>query len=349
MAQVRNNLSGDWRQVLNEWTSRWFSLVWPRVAPPLIRSSGASIRVGDWVEVRSAEEIMSTLDAEGTMDGLPFMPEMLRECGRRFRVSHRPLQICTDNPPLPAGESYVRRFIREDVVMLEGSECTGVDHSECVRGCSVFWKESWLRRVAGSDARTQGGPPARSADKLLRVESPPVYFCQSSELIRVTRSLSTLQRFGVCLRNIRQGNYGASEVLRQISIWIFWKVNNIVRGVSPCGSHTSTPVEVLNLEPGELVEVKSLGEIAKTLDPSGRNRGLHVTPDMRLHCGKRYRVRSRVNRMIREGTGHMRSLKNTVILEGVVHDVAYGTFGNCARRHYVFWREIWLKRVPANS
>ena len=45
-----------------------------------------ALRAGDLVEVRTAGEILGTLDADGTLDALPFMPEMLEFCGRRFRV-----------------------------------------------------------------------------------------------------------------------------------------------------------------------------------------------------------------------------------------------------------------------
>ena len=42
------------------------------------------LRPGDLIEVRAPEEILQTLDAEGTLDQLPFMPEMLGFCGRRI-------------------------------------------------------------------------------------------------------------------------------------------------------------------------------------------------------------------------------------------------------------------------
>ena len=41
---------------------------------------------GDWVEVRSKEEVIRTLDESGRLDGLPFMPQMFNYCGQRFRV-----------------------------------------------------------------------------------------------------------------------------------------------------------------------------------------------------------------------------------------------------------------------
>jgi hypothetical protein len=43
-----------------------------------------------------------------------------------------------------------------------------------------------------------------------------------------------------------------------------------------------------------------------------------------------------------EGSGELRKLQNTVLLEGVMCD---GIFG-CDRSCFQFWREAWLRRVP---
>src|SRR5260370_8107689 len=53
---------------------------------------------GDLVEVKPPDEILETLDAEGASDHLPFMPEMLEFCGRRFEVSRRALMTCISGP-----------------------------------------------------------------------------------------------------------------------------------------------------------------------------------------------------------------------------------------------------------
>ena len=45
-----------------------------------------NLKVGQWVEVRSREEILATLNERSCLDGMPFMPEMLEFCGRRYRV-----------------------------------------------------------------------------------------------------------------------------------------------------------------------------------------------------------------------------------------------------------------------
>ena len=48
----------------------------------------------DWVEVRSKEEILATLDSKGQLDGMPFMPEMFAFCGERFQVFKRAHKGC---------------------------------------------------------------------------------------------------------------------------------------------------------------------------------------------------------------------------------------------------------------
>ena len=44
------------------------------------------LSVGDWVEVKSQEEILRTLDADAELDGMPFMPEMFEFCGQKLQV-----------------------------------------------------------------------------------------------------------------------------------------------------------------------------------------------------------------------------------------------------------------------
>ena len=52
------------------------------------------LRAGEWVVVRTREEILATLDADGMLDGMPFMPEMLTHCGRRLQVFRRADKTC---------------------------------------------------------------------------------------------------------------------------------------------------------------------------------------------------------------------------------------------------------------
>jgi hypothetical protein len=48
--------------------------------------------------VRSVDEIFATLDARGSLKALPFMPEMLKYSGQRFRVSRRAIKRRSSRP-----------------------------------------------------------------------------------------------------------------------------------------------------------------------------------------------------------------------------------------------------------
>jgi len=106
---------------------------------------------------------------------------------------------------------------------------------------------------------------------------------------------------------------------------------------------TAGPQEVLALQPGELVEVRPIDEILATLDRHRRHKGLRWMTGMRKHCGQRYRVYRRVQRIMLESNGELRNMKNTVLLEHVMCDGR--EFGGCDRSCFHFWREAWLKRA----
>src|SRR5262245_31670104 len=99
-----------------------------------------NLRVGDLVEIRSESEILATLDEAGTLDALPFMPEMLKYCGQRVRVYKRADKTCDT-----IEYSGSRRML--NTVHLEGLRCNGSAHGGCQAGCLLFWKEAWLLRV----------------------------------------------------------------------------------------------------------------------------------------------------------------------------------------------------------
>jgi hypothetical protein len=106
--------------------------------------------------------------------------------------------------------------------------------------------------------------------------------------------------------------------------------------------------ETLNLQPGDWVEVRSAKEIFTTLDAQGKLGGLRFTPEMAKFCGKRFRVYKLLKKIILEATGELRKIKTpTVLLENVFCDGS--AHANCDRACFCFWREQWLKRVPASS
>jgi hypothetical protein len=101
--------------------------------------------------------------------------------------------------------------------------------------------------------------------------------------------------------------------------------------------------ECLNLQPGELVEVRSEDEILSTLDERGRLKGLRWMTGMDRYCGKRVRVFKRLEVLLLENSLEYRKLKNTVLLEGAMCDGK--AFNGCGRSCFFYWREAWLKRV----
>jgi len=103
-----------------------------------------------------------------------------------------------------------------------------------------------------------------------------------------------------------------------------------------------SPMKDLNLQPGELVEVKTEKEIIETLDEKGKHKGLLFMPEMLKHCGGQFKVYKKLERMLIETTGEIRRMKNTVLLDGVLCD---GWQGACDRSCFFFWREAWLRRI----
>ena len=53
----------------------------------------SKLSVGDWVEVRGKDEILLTLDSDGQLEGMPFMPEML-EYAREAIIPRAPATCC---------------------------------------------------------------------------------------------------------------------------------------------------------------------------------------------------------------------------------------------------------------
>jgi hypothetical protein len=305
------------------------------------------LRPGDLVEVRPPDEIAKTLDTDGALGHLPFMPEMLDFCGQRFRVSRRALTICF------SGEGGPRGFDADNVVTLDGVRCSGVAHDGCQKSCAIFWCEQWLRKVDRSSIPSRLYSPGMEQlrGRVKVSTSPETYYCQATELPKATSALSRSGRIKRYLRGFRGGNVNVLNMIRSVAIFLYWRVRRKFLGIYPRGNRTATPTESLNLQSGEWVEVKPMKSIIETLDERGRNRGLSFSTDMHLWCGRKLRVKRRLDKIITDGTGQMRQLKNTVCLEGSTCGCSYMGLGmaDCSRCEFTYWREIWLKRCSENN
>lgn len=110
----------------------------PALPAPSLSDPPLDLLPGDWVEVKSMEEILLTLDSLGRCQGLVFMPAMSEYCGRRARVLKRVDRIILEH----TGEARTLKH----TVLLDDAICSGAGQ-RCDRGCFYFWREAWLRRI----------------------------------------------------------------------------------------------------------------------------------------------------------------------------------------------------------
>jgi hypothetical protein len=334
-----------------------------------------NLKAGEWVEVRSQEEILATLDPNGRLENLPFMPEMLRYCGQRFRVFKRADKAC-DNI---VGWS-IRRM--KNAVHLEILRCDGAAHGGCEAGCLIFWKEAWLKRVEKDDAgRSLPSRATGPADRHVRpdctveallaasratpiAEDDAIYSCQATELRNFTSEMRWWDPRQY-VRDVRSGNLSTGladnsraqraldillatmRLLRALTITVFNREREKhQRTVYPyiVGTLDKTPIETSDLQPGELVQVRNKEEIIATLDRQNKNRGLLFDSEMLPYCGGIYRVLRRVHHILDEKTGRMMHMKYPcIVLEGVFCQSDFHRL--CPRAIYSYWREGWLKRA----
>ena len=316
-------------------------------------------KVGDWVEVRPLAEILATLDDDGALDGMPFMPEMAAFVGRRFPVLKSAHKTCD-----PTGASELRRL--PDAVHL-ATRCNGAAHDGCEARCLLFWKRAWLKPVDGptsgeaADAVVEAADleRLRAATRQATPDGETRYRCQATEIVAATAPLppSALRHL---VDDVASGNVPppafVSETARVATRAIVNTTLRLLRtdrsrfAAAPRSTAPAAKPK-LDLAVGELVEVRPAEEILATLNDSGRNRGLSFEPEMLRHCGNTYRVAARISRIIDEKSGRMITLANDCIaLEGVV---CHG-FDNrkrlfCPRSPYFYWREAWLRRVGGRA
>lgn len=313
------------------------------------------LHAGDWVEVRSTQEILATLDSRGTLTGLPFMPEMLAFCGKRFHVWKRADKTCSEG-----NGGNIRKV--HDTVHLKELRCDGSTHGGCDAGCLLFWHERWLRRLEGPEPSSPLKPESSETittectlDTLTRAtrralaspgDSEDSFCCQSTEINSFSSPLPWWHATQY-VRDLRSRNVTVLEFVAGIFIGLYNRVQHLRRGRqfrSVTGDNAKTPRAGATLSAGDLVQVKSTAEIGRTLDRRGKNCGLSFRPVMVPYCEGQYRVLRRVDKIVDPRTGKMVFLGgNCVILDGVACTGRDRRF--CPRAVYWFWRDLWLSKV----
>jgi hypothetical protein len=98
------------------------------------------LQAGDFVRVKSAQEIRSTLNNWNGLRGCAFMEEMVKYCGTTQRVLKRVDKFLHER-------DYLMRKCNH-IVLLENVYCEGTrDFGKCDRSCLYFWREEWLERI----------------------------------------------------------------------------------------------------------------------------------------------------------------------------------------------------------
>ncbi|HYK92058.1 MAG TPA: hypothetical protein VE398_25060 [Acidobacteriota bacterium] len=113
------------------------------------------LQPGEWVRIRSEQEIKDTLDANGKNRGLAFTVEMLPFCGLTYRVLRRLDRMIQ--------ESTRKVIDLDDTVILEGVTCDGchILRGGCPRDNYHFWREIWLNRLTPEEPVCQREPSQR--------------------------------------------------------------------------------------------------------------------------------------------------------------------------------------------
>ena len=281
------------------------------------------------VYVKEFDEIVKSLDQNDSLNGVQFMPEMIKYCGTKQELL----------APVKRVKSDKRRFIDklgylEDVYLLENTWCDGEHHNNCSRKCRILWHEEWF-----TEEEPQSMENTNETDLMLNNHDP--LLCQSTTIDKAMTHISSS-----FFKNIFEWFYIQNTSLKDIVLDVLDSLYYIYFSLTheKVGILIRTPTNDIGLKVGDKVRVKSFDEIKATLDTKGRNRGLGFQTEMIKFCGKGvFTVSDVMNNAISEYTDEIKKVKSSVLLKETFCD---GRFHRrCGRKCPHIWREIWLKKV----
>jgi hypothetical protein len=137
--------------IFNSFALRWFGRRYPHVcglAGTKTPTVNTGLQPGELVQVRSKQEIMTTLNAGLRNRGMWFDVEMVPHCGSEQRVLRRVQQIVDEK---------TGRLVRlpNPCIVLDGVTCSGnlsADRMFCPRSIYPYWREIWLKRPGEPNA-----------------------------------------------------------------------------------------------------------------------------------------------------------------------------------------------------
>jgi hypothetical protein len=113
---------------------------WPGSRLEKTPTLSLGLQEGEWVRVRSKDEILQTLDRSNRNRGLWFDREMVQFCGRKFRVAKRVERLI---------EEKTGRLVqlKSPCVILNGVTARGEFYRFNPQNDYILWREIWLERL----------------------------------------------------------------------------------------------------------------------------------------------------------------------------------------------------------
>jgi hypothetical protein len=109
-------------------------------APEGVGTLRQELKPGEWVRIRTREEIEATLNPWKELKGCAFLADMWRYCGTNQKVL-KSMQRFLDER-----DYQVKKC--KGVVLLENVLCQGTPvFGPCDRCCHFFWREEWLEKL----------------------------------------------------------------------------------------------------------------------------------------------------------------------------------------------------------
>ena len=146
IGRVKSMLAVPWNRYVKRWLKKTY-YTYQRLreisSPHMDKKLSDAVvpfKKGELVNVRSRDEIDSTLDPFKELKGCAFLPEMYQYCGTQQRVL-KSMQHFMDE------RDYKLKKVR-GVILLENVICNGTPtFGACDRCCFLFWREEWLEKI----------------------------------------------------------------------------------------------------------------------------------------------------------------------------------------------------------
>ena len=151
LRRLKRSLAVPWNYYVKRWIKQAYHLYTKqtgqakskRAAQPVETIEPArpeKLKAGDWVRVRTWEEIQPLLDPFKETRGCAFLEDMRQYCGTKQRILKSMERFLDER------DYKVKKV--NGVILLENVICQGTPaFGKCDRCCFLFWREEWLEKI----------------------------------------------------------------------------------------------------------------------------------------------------------------------------------------------------------